>query len=96
MERRYEARLDELLDDAEVRPSLLRGLLPRLETFLEPFVASLCCAEQRTNAPTLSLRSLKSTFVRNSRNHRRFELHRIGKRATELGSETGPFRSHHG
>jgi SRSO17 transposase len=50
MERRYQARLDELLDDAEVQPSLLRGLLPRLETFLEPFVESLCCREQRTNA----------------------------------------------
>src|SRR5690242_18173525 len=50
MERRYQARLDELLDDAEVRPGLLRGLLPRLETFLEPFVESLCCCEQRTNA----------------------------------------------
>src|SRR5215210_3772210 len=50
MERRYQARLDELLGDAEVRPGLLRGLLPRLETFLEPFVESLCCAEQRTNA----------------------------------------------
>jgi SRSO17 transposase len=50
MERRYQARLDELLDDAEVRPGLLRGLLPRLETFLEPFVESLCCTEQRTNA----------------------------------------------
>ena len=50
MERRYKARLDELLGDAEVRPGLLRGLLPRLETFLEPFVGSLCCAEQRTNA----------------------------------------------
>src|SRR3954464_3854311 len=50
VERRYQARLDELLDDAEVRPSLLRGLLPRLETFLEPFVRSLCCFEQRTNA----------------------------------------------
>jgi SRSO17 transposase len=50
MERRYQARLDELLDDAEVRPGLLRGLLGRLETFLEPFVRSLCCAEQRTNA----------------------------------------------
>ncbi|HKB35496.1 MAG TPA: IS701 family transposase [Gemmataceae bacterium] len=50
MERRYQARLDELLDDAEVRPSLLRGLLPRLESFLEPFVGSLCCREQRTNA----------------------------------------------
>ena len=50
MERRYQARLDELLDDAEVRPGLLRGLLLRLETFLEPFVGSLCCCEQRTNA----------------------------------------------
>src|SRR5215207_10524353 len=50
MERRYQARLDELLDDAEVRPGLLRGLLPRLETFLEPFVRSMCCCEQRTNA----------------------------------------------
>jgi len=50
MERRYQARLDELLGDAEVRPGLLRGLLPRLETFLAPFVRSLCCCEQRTNA----------------------------------------------
>jgi SRSO17 transposase len=50
MERRYQARLDELLDDAEVRPGLLRGLLPRLVKFLEPFVRSLCCREQRTNA----------------------------------------------
>jgi len=50
MERRYQARLDELLDDAQVRPGLLRGLLGRLEAFLEPFVRSLCCCEQRTNA----------------------------------------------
>jgi hypothetical protein len=50
MERRYQARLDELLDDAEIRPGLLRGLLVRLETFLGPFVESLCCTEQRTNA----------------------------------------------
>src|SRR5262245_54742190 len=50
MERRYQARLDELLDDAQVRPGLLRGLLPRLEAFLEPFVESLCCCEQRINA----------------------------------------------
>ena len=50
MERRYQARLDEMHDDAGVRPGLLRGLLPRLERFLQPFVASLCCPEQRTNA----------------------------------------------
>lgn len=50
MEPRYQARLDELLDDAEVRPGLLRGVLPRLESFLEPFAESLICPEQRINA----------------------------------------------
>ncbi len=50
MERRYQARLEQLLDDAEVRPGVLRGVLPRLHAFLEPFVESLLSAEQRTNA----------------------------------------------
>src|SRR5215467_614926 len=49
MERRFQARLDELLDDAEVRPGLLRGLLPRLESFLQPFVAALQTPEEQTN-----------------------------------------------
>jgi SRSO17 transposase len=50
MERRFEVRLEELLADAEVKPGLLRGVLPRLERFLEPFVGSLLTAQQRTNA----------------------------------------------
>jgi SRSO17 transposase len=50
MERRFRARLDELLDDAEVRPGLLRGLLPRLDGFLKPFVRALRSPEQQTNA----------------------------------------------
>jgi SRSO17 transposase len=50
MERRFRVRLDELLSDAEVPPGLLRGVLPRLETFLQPFVAALRSPEQRTNA----------------------------------------------
>jgi SRSO17 transposase len=50
MERRFRVRLDELLNDAQVPMSLLRGVLPRLETFLEPFVDSLGSAEQQTNA----------------------------------------------
>lgn len=50
MERRYRVRLDELLNDAEVRPSLLRGVLPRLDAFLQPFVAALSTPEQHTNA----------------------------------------------
>ena len=51
MERRFRVRLDELLEEAEVPPGLLRGVRPRLETFLEPFVASLARAAQRSNAP---------------------------------------------
>jgi SRSO17 transposase len=50
MERRFRVRLDELLKDAEVPSSLLRGVLPRLETFLWPFVEALQSAEQKTNA----------------------------------------------
>jgi SRSO17 transposase len=50
MERRFRIRLEELLDDAEVRPSLLTGVLPRLESFLQPFVAVLQSPEQRINA----------------------------------------------
>ena len=36
MERRFRVRLAELLDDAHVPPTLLRGVLPRLQTFLQP------------------------------------------------------------
>src|SRR5438309_11499637 len=50
MERRFRIRLDELLNDAEVHPSLLKGVMPRLESFLQPFVVALQSAEQRTNA----------------------------------------------
>jgi SRSO17 transposase len=50
MERRFRVRLDEMLDDAEVPPGLLRGLQPRLESFLQPFVVSLQRDEQRHNA----------------------------------------------
>jgi SRSO17 transposase len=50
MERRFRVRLDELREDAAVPPGLLRGLIPRLEHFLQPFVASLRHPEQRRNA----------------------------------------------
>jgi SRSO17 transposase len=50
MERRFQIRLEELLDDAEVRPSVLGGVLPRLESFLQPFVDILQSPQQRTNA----------------------------------------------
>jgi SRSO17 transposase len=50
MERRFRVRLDELLNDAVVPPRLLHGVMPRLEAFLQPFVASLSTLEQCTNA----------------------------------------------
>jgi hypothetical protein len=48
MERRYQVRLQELLDDAEVRSEQLQGMLPRLEQFVEPFANCLVRGKQRT------------------------------------------------
>lgn len=50
MERRFRARLGELLDDAEVSPGLLRGMTPRLEGFVRPFAECLGSDAQRRNA----------------------------------------------
>jgi SRSO17 transposase len=49
MERRFAARLNELLDDAVVSPAVLRDMLPRLERFVEPFAALLATPPQRTH-----------------------------------------------
>lgn len=50
MERRFRVRFAELLDDAHVPPNLLRGILPRLQTFLRPFLDALQTPQQQTNA----------------------------------------------
>src|SRR4051812_10411719 len=50
MERRYEARLEEMLEDAEVPPEIVEGMLTRLETFVEPFAESLDEPAQRRHA----------------------------------------------
>jgi SRSO17 transposase len=51
MERQfYEARLKEMMAQAEVPPELLIGLLRRLESFVVPFVATLLQPEQRRHA----------------------------------------------
>ena len=47
MERRYEIRLRELLDEAVISPEQVRGLLKRLEHFVEPFAACLVRTKQR-------------------------------------------------
>ncbi len=41
MERRFAARRDQLLADAEADPRIPRGVLARLERFLDPFVELL-------------------------------------------------------
>ena len=50
MNRRFAARRDQLLADAEVDPCILRDVLPRLERFLDPFVERLQRSEQVQHA----------------------------------------------
>ena len=50
MERRFAARMQEALEDAVVDPRVFRDVQPRLEKFLEPFVACLREAEQQEHA----------------------------------------------
>jgi SRSO17 transposase len=47
MDRRFDARLSEMLAQAEVPPELIDGFLARLETFVQPFAASLREPEQQ-------------------------------------------------
>lgn len=50
MERRFELRLGELLEDAVLDPRIPEGMLDRLEQFVEPFAACLTSSEQRQHA----------------------------------------------
>jgi SRSO17 transposase len=47
MERRFELRLEELLDDAVLDPRIPEGMLDRLERFVDPFAARLTNGAQR-------------------------------------------------
>jgi SRSO17 transposase len=50
MDRRFESRFDEMMDQAKVSPELVRGLVPRLTLFLGPFLQSLLVPEQKQHA----------------------------------------------
>ena len=50
MDRRFESRLGEMMDQAEVSPGLLQDLLPRLDQFVLPFVQHLIGPEQKRHA----------------------------------------------
>lgn len=47
MERRFEVRLEELLDDAVLDSRIPNGMLSRLERFVQPFAAHLTSSKQR-------------------------------------------------
>ncbi len=50
MERRFEVRRREILREAQVKPQVSKGILKRLEKFIEPFAASLGRSERREHA----------------------------------------------
>jgi SRSO17 transposase len=47
MERRFELRLEELVEDAVLDPRIPRGMLSRLERFVKPFAAIMESTEQQ-------------------------------------------------
>jgi SRSO17 transposase len=52
MERRFELRKEELLAGCQVSPEAFAGIMRRLETFAEPFVASLPSRESQAHSRT--------------------------------------------
>jgi SRSO17 transposase len=50
MERRFEVRFQEIRAESRIRPDTFRGIVERLEEFVEPFAASLIRIEQREHA----------------------------------------------
>ncbi len=50
MERRFELRMEALLNEAQVSPALFAGSQERLEAFVEPFASCLVRGEQRQHA----------------------------------------------
>jgi SRSO17 transposase len=50
MDRRFEWRLDEMMEQAEVSPELLKDLLPRVDLFLQPFLQSLSGPSEKRHA----------------------------------------------
>lgn len=52
MERRFELRMDALLEECQVSPALFQGMIERLRRFVEPFAACLQREEQKGHALT--------------------------------------------
>jgi SRSO17 transposase len=50
MERRFEIRKQEILEEADIKPQVANGMLKRLEQFAQPFIASFGRREPKANA----------------------------------------------
>ena len=50
MEQRFEIRKHSILQEAEIKPQVLNGMLKRLEQFAQPFINSLRRREQKEHA----------------------------------------------
>ena len=50
MDANYEERKQELLDECSVAPQVFERVMPRLERFMQPFVATLVRREQVDHA----------------------------------------------
>jgi SRSO17 transposase len=50
MERRFEVRFQEIMAEARIHPGTFRGIVERLQAFVEPFAACLHRVEQREHA----------------------------------------------
>ena len=96
MERRYELRLEQMLAQTDVSPELMRSLLERLETFVEPFATSLDQPERRRHAAE-SITGLLSKLPRKSgeaiaylHDHRRQGLQNFSARCPGTTSRCWP------
>ena len=66
MNRRFETRKQELLEDCQVAPEVFNGMLNRLEKFAEPFVEQLHRIEQKEHAQTYFQGLLSDLTKKNS------------------------------
>ena len=81
MERRFELRKQQLLEDAKLKSELSKGMLDRLETFVKPFAATLGRRDTRKNAyqyiggllSDLERKNVESIAYRNDRDRRAFQ-----------------------
>ena len=63
MEAEYATRKQQWLDECQVSPHIFDQVMPRLATFMAPFVAPFCRQEPAAHAPT-SVRGLLSDMER--------------------------------